>query len=145
MVWIPLLLETFVVFFEVKLRDAGIRVVNMFKHLQSRHVGVANVFVTDQADVSLINRCDEDCFEGLVCLLICFKIFELVLVRTSDIRDLRNSGAVGDRSILTRVCWRKERYRILRVLDFRIDREEQQSQPAVSAMGIHGSRVCIQF
>ena len=145
MVWIPLLLENLVVFFEVKLIDYGIRVVQMCKHLRSRHVGIANLFVTEQADVILIDRCNEDCFEGPVRLLICVEFVELVLVPTSDIRNLRTSEAVGDRRILIRVCWRKERYRGLRVVDCRIDCEEQQSQPAVAAMGINGRRVCIHF
>ena len=78
-------------------------------------------------------------------MLICLEFVELILVPTSDIRNLRTSGAVGDRRILTRVCWRNERYCGLSVVDCQFNREEQHSQPAVAAMGINRRRVCVQF
>ena len=64
---------------------------------------------------------------------------------TSDVRYFQTSGAGGGRGVFARVCWRIEFFCGLGVVDCWFDREEQQSQPDVSAMGINRRRVCVQF
>ena len=117
----------------------------MCENLYGGNIGVANVFVTERSDVRLIDGCDDDCLEGSVRLLVCLEFIKLILVPTSDVCYLQTSRAGGYRGVLARVYWRIKRFRGLSVVDCRFDREEQQSQPAVAAMGINRRRVCVQF